>query len=255
MSTSSPDITIGPSIEPEEFGQLFHHEGAFEDGSRIAKSTVLSGAERFLVVKSQDFEPMKQSYRGACEKYSVAFPTEKIFPNGMSGSQAVRIVAIAETITNFNGGLPYDHTAKQNLSVYVGDGKETRGDATIRQFEGRRAMMCTEMALIAQQLLSDEEEITYITGSLDINREGRFEGHAFNIIKPASEEYPAAILDVANPIETISEDGSIVLTQYCAPLTEEQFEQLKNGDPVKVVYKDTVREYSYSIANFAKTQW
>ncbi|MBD3280387.1 hypothetical protein GF389_02590 [Candidatus Dojkabacteria bacterium] len=259
MSAPLPDQPGAPIAEAEEYGQLFHHEGAFEDGAKIAKSTVLSGAERFLVVDNEDFGSLKEQYREACDKYGAIFPAERIFPNGMSGEQASRIVAVAETITNFNGGLPYDHTTDQNLAVYVGDEQGDRlardGNATIKQFECRRAMMCTEMGLIAQQLLSDDEEMTYISGSVDMNRDGRYEGHGFNIIKPASEEYPAAILDVANPIETRQEDGTIVLTQYCAPLTAEQFEQFKNGDPVEVVYKDTVRDYSYSIANLAKTQW
>ncbi|MEI6886965.1 MAG: hypothetical protein WCK31_01880 [bacterium] len=239
---TSPEDVLAPEVvkpEPPSHSFLFHHEGAFDDGETIVKGYNF-GEESTLKIDQVTSDKLKPPFLERVAKYLKVLPQQEIFPNGLSRQQAAEVLALQETYINFNGGLTNEHSVTRNTNLYS---KANGEPVPLSEFEGKCALTCVEASALTQQVLSGSQEMTYVSGSADLNGKGIYEMHSFNMTRPADKRYAVTIIDISNPTYIQLPDGSLNVKVFCSPITQEQFDNFRNNQPIEVDASGTKRLY------------
>lgn len=234
-----------PSAPPQEralsYTHFFHHERSFPGETKIMKA-YRWGDEATLVVDQRTTTDLATDLAASQARYEQALPQQEYFPNGLTRPQAVRVLTAQEVAFRFNGGRPDDHSLERNAALYA---QSEEGAVSLGQFRGKGALSCAETAALAQQILSPQEKMTYISGAADLKNTGDFEAHSFNLIKTGDTKYSAAVLDLSNPIYSQEPNGTTQVKLYCAPITAEEFERLKKGEVLELNYGGEKRKCQF----------
>jgi hypothetical protein len=223
------------------FAFIFHHEGLFVPGTEIVTGMNF-GIERCFVVTEAAVNQAIIDFNTARAVYETGLPRQELFPNGLSRMQAVQVMSAHDSVIKFNGGAFDEHNLKRSTRIYS-EMEETR--VQLEDFRGKGALSCAESAAMTQQLLASTLEMTYVSGMADLHGAGNFEGHSFNLVKPADPKYAAAVLDIANPIIQNAPDGTLSGKLYCAPMTATELDRFKKGKPVDLEYAGSKRTYQF----------
>lgn len=233
------------------FSFLFHHEGPFRFGTTIVKGFSW-GEESSFVVDQAATGDLVGDFLNSAKTYEEKLPQQDFFANGLSRAQAAQVLAAQETIFRFNGCFSDEHSLDRNAALYESNDERK---LALSEFRGKGALTCVESSALAQQLLATTQEMTYVSGSADLDNIGEHEMHSFNLIRPADPKYAVAILDIANPIYVPQPDGTFQVKLYCAPLTPEQFEKFKKNKAIELNFGGCTRSYQFGTPGGTKPVW
>ncbi len=222
---------------------LFFHEGNIRSGSELPKGH----QGQTLIVEKGDLSEEYINYAESYEDFYRKFESVQI-PDGKSREEAALLVAAQQTILTYFG-IPDEHTGRENKRKY-----DTKQKRSLDEFKGDRTATCTEMGVLAQELLSfSGMKSVLISGGplLVANSHGEYDaaeigGHVFNIIFLGEGKDRPYLFDPSNylSVPSSSDATQMQIRPYCAPLSAEQFGALQKGGNMELEYGGEKRLYS-----------
>ena len=240
---------IGKSGKPicEVFATHFTYDQMLVDGQEIAKSNIGEKLKIEMEELREVFLEFADHYLEIKQVLAKNNPQEDL---NKIERMAIIIAADREAKIFFNG--MGSHSGEKNKKLY----KENK-TMSLHDFEGKQNAVCTEYAMLTQQLISFAGlRSKFVSGGpLEIaNDEGEFdsvpiESHAYNIISlqgNKNEEETTVLFDPSNPAMVKDKtDPSVSRPKtYLAPLTKKQLEEMEDNGSI-IDHEGTKRVYSF----------
>jgi len=129
------------------------------------------------------------------------------------------------------------NTENRNRQFYMDHSSADSDPISIKDFKDKKMGVCAEKAAVAQNLLSFVGIDSYLINSSKCKFVSGDEAHAYNLL---ATEKGYFIYDPTNPHLSINKETDQIINYGPAiyPISEEQFNSIKNGGTVEVEHSD-----------------
>ncbi len=220
---------------------LFMYEGMIPAGTELAK-----GHQKQTLVMNK--ERLAQQFAEFGERYLTYFNAleGRKFETGITRDQAAIIGATQDIVLSYFG-VPDENTDSNNIRKY-----EEKSRREIDEFAGESTGACTEIASLAQELITfGGEKSMLIAGVMETalpDGSGRYDnaggGHVYLLSFLGENKDKPFIFDPMNYlIRSDDQQGQKQIQPYLVPLSEDQLGSFKKGS-VAVELEGEKRMYS-----------